>query len=53
MDEGCTRLGGFPGKNGSKVLTAGIPIAGGLSETAAKELGLLPGTPVGSGVIDA
>lgn len=53
VDEGCTRLGGFPGKHGSKVLTAGLPIAKGLTEKAAKELGLLPGTPVGSGVIDA
>jgi ribulose kinase len=53
VDEGCARLGGFPGKNGSKVLTAGLPVAGGLTGTAAAELGLQPGTPVGSGVIDA
>ena|ERR1700733_1415866 len=53
VDEGCTRLGGFPGKNASKVLTAGLPVARGLTENAAEELGLKPGTPVGSAVIDA
>lgn len=53
VDEGCARLGGFPGKDGSKVLTAGLPIAKGLNDQAAKQLGLNPGTPVGSGVIDA
>lgn len=36
-----------------KVLTAGVPIGNGLSRKAAAELGLLEGTPVGSGVIDA
>ncbi|TDL29142.1 Pentulose kinase [Rickenella mellea] len=35
------------------VLTAGLPVSEGLSEEAARELGLIPGTPVGSGVIDA
>lgn len=30
-----------------------MPVGSGLSERAAKEMGLLPGTPVGSGVIDA
>ncbi|KAF8304941.1 Pentulose kinase [Clavulina sp. PMI_390] len=53
VSEGCKRLGGFPGKEGSKVLTAGLPIAKGLTEKAASELGLKAGTPVGSGVIDA
>lgn len=46
------QLGGIPGKNGL-VLTAGQPVGKGLSEEAAKDLGLLPGTAVGSGVIDA
>ncbi|KAK7696484.1 hypothetical protein QCA50_001141 [Cerrena zonata] len=35
------------------VHTAGLPVGNGLSERAAKELGLLPGTAVGSAVIDA
>lgn len=35
------------------VLTAGLPVGRGLSEKAAEELGLVVGTPVGSGVIDA
>lgn len=34
-------------------LTAGLPVGKGLSDKAAKELGLLAGTPVGSAVIDA
>lgn len=46
------QLGGIPGKNGL-VLTAGQPVGQGLSEAAAKDLGLQVGTPVGSGVIDA
>lgn len=45
-------LGGQPGKTGL-ILTAGQPVGAGLSEQAASELGLNPGTPVGSGVIDA
>lgn len=53
VEEGCARLGGFPGKNGSKVLTAGLPVAKGLTKKAAEELGLKPGTPVGSAVVDA
>ncbi|GJJ07740.1 hypothetical protein Clacol_001945 [Clathrus columnatus] len=36
-----------------KLLTAGLPVGQGLTAKAAKELGLLEGTPVGSGVIDA
>lgn len=46
------QLGGVPGQNGI-VLTAGQPVGHGLTETAARDLGLLPGTPVGSAVIDA
>ncbi|KAI0301961.1 Pentulose kinase [Multifurca ochricompacta] len=38
---------------GTDVLTAGKPVGGGLTMRAAEELGLEPGTPVGSGVIDA
>ena len=36
-----------------QVATAGLPVGSGLSQKAAEELGLLPGTPVGSAVIDA
>ena len=36
-----------------EVLTAGMPVGNGLSKKAAEEMGLLEGTPVGSGVIDA
>jgi ribulose kinase len=39
------------GKRG--LLTAGLPVGRGLSDKAAEDLGLLEGTPVGSGVIDA
>lgn len=47
------QLGGIPGKNGL-VLTAGQPVGRGLTPEAAQELGgLLPGTAVGSGLIDA
>ncbi len=35
------------------VLTAGLPVGQGLSKRAAEEFGLVEGTPVGSGVIDA
>ncbi|KAH7105324.1 Pentulose kinase [Auriculariales sp. MPI-PUGE-AT-0066] len=35
------------------VLTAGLPVGTGLTEAAAAELGLVPGTPVASSVIDA
>lgn len=35
------------------VMTAGLPVGKGLSARAAKELGLVEGTAVGSGVIDA
>ncbi|KAF8836167.1 hypothetical protein BDN67DRAFT_1014905 [Paxillus ammoniavirescens] len=36
-----------------RVKAAGIPIGQGLTEDAAKDLGLLKGTAVGSGLIDA
>lgn len=39
--------------NKNYVLGAGMPIGKGLSKKAADELGLVEGTPVGSGVIDA
>jgi FGGY-family pentulose kinase len=35
------------------VLTAGLPVGKGLSKSAAAELGLVEGTPVGSALIDA
>lgn len=43
---------GKVGKVGN-VLTAGLPVGNGLSKKAAEEFGLLEGTPVGSGLIDA
>ncbi|WVQ98038.1 hypothetical protein IAU59_005160 [Kwoniella sp. CBS 9459] len=46
------QLGGIPGKNGL-ILTAGQPVGKGLSKAAAESLGLVEGTAVGSGVIDA
>ncbi|SGY19888.1 BQ5605_C017g08369 [Microbotryum silenes-dioicae] len=46
------QIGGTPGKSGL-ILTAGQPVGRGLSAKAAAELGLLEGTAVGSGVIDA
>ncbi|KAL5508501.1 hypothetical protein ACEPAH_6120 [Sanghuangporus vaninii] len=42
-----------PNRKKTDTLTAGLPVGKGLSEKAAKELGLLKGTPVGSAVIDA
>jgi FGGY-family pentulose kinase len=42
----------FPGRAGEAVRPMGAP-AGGLTERAASELGLLPGTVVGVGIIDA
>jgi ribulose kinase len=38
---------------GTDVVTAGKSVGDGLTEGVAEELGLEPGTPVGSGVIDA
>jgi ribulose kinase len=40
-------------KEGEEPLIAGMPVGKGLSEMAAEKLGLLPGTPVGSALIDA
>ncbi|KIO19895.1 hypothetical protein M407DRAFT_221921 [Tulasnella calospora MUT 4182] len=56
--EDTTRIGGTsnstdsPTTNGI-VLTAGLPVGRGLTKDAASDLGLMEGTPVGSGVIDA
>ncbi|KAH9813538.1 hypothetical protein DFH28DRAFT_973633 [Melampsora americana] len=52
VDNDFEQVGGIPGKNGL-ILTAGQPISQGLSKESAEELGLVPNTPVGSGVIDA
>ncbi|ETS63080.1 hypothetical protein PaG_02855 [Moesziomyces aphidis] len=46
------QLGGVPGRNGM-VLTAGQPVGQGLTAEVAAELGLQPGTAVGSALIDA
>ncbi|ORX38817.1 hypothetical protein BD324DRAFT_291502 [Kockovaella imperatae] len=46
------QVGGIPG-DGGLVLTAGQPVGTGLSKQAAEDLGLIEGTAVGSGVIDA
>ncbi|ORX44244.1 Pentulose kinase [Hesseltinella vesiculosa] len=51
-DDHCL-LGGDPQDEQQQVLLAGDRVEQGLSERAAEELGLLPGTPVGSPVIDA
>ncbi|OZJ03495.1 hypothetical protein BZG36_04018 [Bifiguratus adelaidae] len=52
VDENFERVGGIPDETG-KVLFAGDKVGSGLSAQGAKDLGLLEGTPVGSGVIDA
>lgn len=49
VEEGYARVGGQEGE----VRAAGVPTGHGLSVKAANEMGLLPGTPVGSAVIDA
>ena len=41
------------GATKGNVLTAGLPVGRGLSKRAAEEFGLVEGTPVGSGLIDA
>ena len=38
---------------GTKIIEPGAAVASGLSDAAAAELGLLPGTPVGAALIDA
>lgn len=45
----CAQIGAAKGN----VLTAGLPVGKGLSQRAAEEFGLVVGTPVGSGLIDA
>ncbi|KAI0052638.1 Pentulose kinase [Auriscalpium vulgare] len=50
-ENGYAQLGAVEAAGG--VATAGVPVGKGLSVQAAKELGLLEGTPVGSAVIDA
>lgn len=51
-DRAFEQVGGVPGKNGL-VLSAGQPVGHGLDARAAHDLGLAPGTAVGSAVIDA
>ncbi len=46
VEEGYQRIG-------TRVRPMGEPVADGLTETAARELGLNPGTPVGVAIIDA
>lgn len=53
VDNGYKQLGGALGQRDSLVLTAGMPVGNGLTKSAAEKLGLIEGTPVGSGVIDA
>ena len=53
VENAYKQLGGAAGRQDKDVLTAGMPVGKGLSETAARELGLQVGTPVGSAVIDA
>lgn len=38
---------------GAEIVEPGTPLAGGLNDQAAADLGLLPGTPVGASLIDA
>lgn len=47
------KIGGKDTATSSKIRQIGTPIEGGLFQQAAKQLGLLPGTCVGVGVIDA
>ncbi|PWY98462.1 Pentulose kinase [Testicularia cyperi] len=52
VNDDFRQLGGIPGRNGM-VLTAGQPVGNGLTGEVAAELGLQPGTAVGSALIDA
>ena len=49
VSSGYTQIGAGSGV----FLTAGEPVGQGLKESSAEELGLVQGTPVGSGIIDA
>lgn len=53
VERGYGQIGATNGVNAEKVLTAGIPVGRGLAKKAAEDMGLLEGTPVGSGLIDA
>ncbi|KAG8754441.1 hypothetical protein FRC14_005077 [Serendipita sp. 396] len=55
VEDGYQQLGGVLGRNhkSTLVLTAGMPVGRGLTTWAAEKMGLNPGTPVGSAVIDA
>ena len=46
VDEGFQRIG-------TQILPPGVPVGSGLEEGVAKELGLVAGTPVATGIIDA
>ncbi|EWC44763.1 putative sugar kinase [Drechslerella stenobrocha 248] len=50
-EDGFKRMGGINGENGT-ILSAG-ELVGGLCKEAAEQLGLVEGTKIGSGVIDA
>ncbi|KAK6543311.1 hypothetical protein TWF694_000065 [Orbilia ellipsospora] len=51
VEDGFKRMGGIHGETGT-ILSAG-ELVGGLCKEAAEQLGLLEGTKIGSGVIDA
>ncbi|KAF3910377.1 Ribulokinase [Dactylellina cionopaga] len=51
VEDGFKRMGGVHGETGT-ILSAG-ELVGGLCQEAAEQLGLLEGTKIGSGVIDA
>jgi D-ribulokinase len=47
VNEKYSRIGG------NSAFPMGMPVGNGLCQKSAQELGLLPGTPVGIGIIDA
>ncbi|KAG8835066.1 hypothetical protein FRC17_005419 [Serendipita sp. 399] len=55
VQNGYQQIGGVlgVGHRTSLVLTAGMPVGKGLTTWASEKMGLCPGTPVGSAVIDA